>query len=136
MHRVLKQALGQAVRWELLIRNPADAVDPPKVNCKPMQTYDIPQTAELIEAVRGTPMLIPTLLAVLCGLRRGEICALRWRNVDLAAGQLSVVESLEQTKAGLRFKSAQERQGAHRGADRQRCWPNCAPIASSAPRTC
>ena len=31
MHRVLKQALGQAVRWELLTRNPADAVDPPKV---------------------------------------------------------------------------------------------------------
>jgi hypothetical protein len=74
------------------------------VNNKPMQTYDIPQTVELIEVVRGTPMLIPTLLAVLCGLRRGEICALRWRNVDLAAGQLSVVGSLEQTKAGLRFK--------------------------------
>jgi integrase len=104
MHRVLKQALGQAVRWELLIRNPAEGVDPPKVNNKPMQTYDIPQTVELIEAVRGTPMLIPTLLAVLCGLRRGEICALRWRNVDLVAGQLSVMESLEQTKAGLRFK--------------------------------
>jgi integrase len=103
MHRVLKQALGQAVRWELLNRNPADAVEPPKVDWKPMQTYDLPQTAELIELVRGTPMFIPTLLAVLCGLRRGEICALRWRNVDLASGQLSVVESLEQTKAGLRF---------------------------------
>ena len=45
MHRVLKQALGQAVRWELLTRNPADAVDPPKVDWKPVQTYDVPQTA-------------------------------------------------------------------------------------------
>jgi integrase len=111
MHRVLKQALGQAVRWELLNRNPADAVDPPKVDWKPMQTYDLPQTADLIEAVRGTPIFIPTLLAVLCGLRRGEICALRWRNVDLASGQLSVVESLEQTKAGLRFKSPKSGKG-------------------------
>ena len=111
MHRVLKQALGQAVRWELLGRNPADAVDPPKVDWKPMQTYDLPQTAELIEAVRGTPLLVPTLLAVLCGLRRGEICALRWRNVDLATGQISVVESLEQTKAGLRFKSPKSGKG-------------------------
>ena len=76
-----------------------------------MQTYDLPQTAELIEAVRGTPIFIPTLLAVLCGLRRGEICALRWRNVDLAAGQMSVVESLEQTKAGLRFKSPKSGKG-------------------------
>jgi integrase len=111
MHRVLKQALGQAVRWELLTRNPADAVDPPMVDWAPMQTYDLPQTAELIDAVRGTPMFIPALLAVLCGLRRGEICALRWRNVDLITGQLSVVESLEQTKAGLRFKSPKSGKG-------------------------
>jgi integrase len=111
MHRVLKQALGQAVRWEFLNRNPADAVDPPKVDWKPMQTYDLPQTAELIEAVRQTPLLVPALLAVLCGLRRGEICALRWRNVDLVAGQISVVESLEQTKAGLRFKSPKSGKG-------------------------
>jgi integrase len=111
IHRVLKQALGQAVKWELLTRNPADAVDPPKVDWKPMQTYDIPQTAELIEAVRDTPMFIPALLAVLCGLRRGEICALRWRNVDLAASQISVVESLEQTKTGLRFKSPKSGKG-------------------------
>jgi integrase len=111
MHRVLKQALGQAVRWELIIRNPADAVDPPKVDWKPMQTYDLPQTADLIEAVRGAPIFLPALLAVLCGLRRGEICALRWRNVDLATGQISVVESLEQTKAGLRFKSPKSGKG-------------------------
>jgi integrase len=111
MHRVLKQALGLAARWELLTRNPADAVDPPKVEWKPMQTYDLPQTVEVIEAVRDTPMLIPTVLAVLCGLRRGEICALRWRNVDLIAGQISVVESLEQTKAGLRFKSPKSGKG-------------------------
>jgi integrase len=111
MHRVLKQALGQAVRWELISRNPADAVDPPKVDWKPMQTYDLPQTVEVIEAVRDTPLLIPVALAVLCGLRRGEICALRWRNVDLNAAQISVVESLEQTKAGLRFKSPKSGKG-------------------------
>lgn len=111
MHRVLKQALGQAVRWGELNRNPADAVDPPKVEWRPMQTYDLPQTVELIEAVRGTALLVPTLLAVLCGLRRGEICALRWRNVDLATGQMSIVESLEQTKAGLRFKSPKSGKG-------------------------
>jgi integrase len=76
-----------------------------------MQVYDVPQTAELIEAVRDTPLSVPTLLAVLCGLRRGEICALRWKNVDLVIGQISVVESLEQTKAGLRFKSPKSGKG-------------------------
>ena len=111
IHRVLKQALKQAVRWELLNRNPADAVDPPRVGWAPMQTYDLPQTVELIEAVRETPIQMPVLLAVLCGLRRGEICALRWRNVDLVAGQMSVTESLEQTNAGLRFKSPKSGKG-------------------------
>jgi integrase len=111
MHRILKQALGQAVRWEMLTRNPADACDPPKVEWAPMKTYDIPQTAELIEALRGTSMLMPALLAVLCGLRRGEIAALRWCNVDLTTGQMSIVESAEQTAAGIRYKSPKSGKG-------------------------
>jgi integrase len=69
------------------------------------RVYDVPQTAELIAAVRDTPGAVPALLAVLCGLRRREICALRRRNVDQVTGQISVVESLEQTETGLRFKS-------------------------------
>ena len=70
-----------------------------------MQVYDLAQTAELIEAVRGNRAFVPVLLAVLCGLRRGEIAALRWRNVDLTVSQLAVVESAEQTKAGIRYKA-------------------------------
>jgi integrase len=104
MHRILKQALGQAVKWQMLTRNPADAVDPPKVERQSMNTYDMPQTAALLDAVRDTRMFIPTVLAVLCGLRRGEVAAVRWRSVDLAAASMSVVESAEQTKAGIRYK--------------------------------
>jgi integrase len=111
MHRVLKQALSQAVKWKELTHNPADAVDPPQVGWKPMQTYSFAETAQMIEAMRGTSLHIPALLAVMCGLRRGEICALRWRNVDLNAASLSVVESLEQTRTGLRFKSPKSRKG-------------------------
>jgi integrase len=104
MHRILRQALEQAVQWGMLARNPADAVKPPKVERATMQTYDLGETAELLDAARGSRMFVPTTLAVLCGLRRGEILALRWRSLDLEQGQLSVNESLEQTSAGLRFK--------------------------------
>jgi integrase len=45
------------------------------------------------------------------GLRRGEICALRWRNVDLDAGQLAVVASIEQTKTGCREKETKTGRG-------------------------
>jgi len=105
VHVILKGALAQAVKWEMLVRNPAAGVDAPKVgHATIMQTYDLGQTAELIEAVRGKRIFVPVILAVLCGLRRGEIAALRWRNVNLAGDQLAVVQSAEQTKAGVRYK--------------------------------
>jgi integrase len=104
MHVVLKSALTQAMKWELLARNPSDAVDPPKVERGKMATYDLARTAELLDAVRGTRLMIPIMLAVLCGLRRGEIAALRWRHIDLRAAQTAITESAEQTKAGVRYK--------------------------------
>jgi integrase len=104
VHRVLKQALKQAVRWELLHRNPSDAVQPPKIEKRRMATYDMAQTAELLEALKGQRIYVPALLAVLCGLRRGEIAALKWRNVDLEKASLAVVESAEQMNGSVRLK--------------------------------
>jgi len=104
MHRIIKHALRQAQRWDLIGKNPADAVDPPRVERRIMTTYDMAQTAELLETVRGTRLMVPVTLGVLAGLRRGEICALRWRNIDFAGAQLAVVESAEQTGEGVRYK--------------------------------
>jgi integrase len=104
MHRVLREALQQALRWQLLARNPADAVRPPKVERKQVNVLDTDATAALIEAARPYRIFVPILLGALCGLRRGEIAALRWKPVDLEAGQLRVVASIEQTKAGCREK--------------------------------
>jgi integrase len=104
MHRVLREALQQALHWRMLARNPADAVKPPKVERKQMKTLDAGATAAMIEAARPYSAFMPILLGALCGLRRGEIAALRWRNVDLDAGQLAVTASVEQTKAGCREK--------------------------------
>jgi len=111
MHRVLREALQQAVRWQLLARNPADAVKPPKVERQQMSVLDTDATAELIEAARETPLFIPILLGVRCGLRRGEVVALRWRNVDLERSQISVVASAEQTDRGVREKESKSGKG-------------------------
>ncbi len=111
IHAILKSALAQAVKWEILVRNPAAAVKGPKVGRAVMQTYDLEQTAELIEAARGRRIFIPALLAVLGGLRRGEIVALRWRHVDLTAAQLAVVQSAEQMKTGVRYKEPKSGRG-------------------------
>jgi integrase len=111
MHTILKGALAQAVEWNLLARNPCDAVRPPKVEKKRMMTFDLPQTAQAIDAVRPFRLFIPALLALLCGMRRGEIAGLRWRSVDLTGGKLSVVESAEQTGNVVRYKEPKTGKG-------------------------
>jgi integrase len=111
-HRVLSAALRQAVRWRLLPYNPAADVRPPKIERRKMATYSLTQTADVLEALRDSWMHVPAVLGVLCGMRRGEIAALRWGAVDLDKGQLAIVQSAEQTKAGVRYqepKSGQAR---------------------------
>jgi integrase len=111
MHRVLREALQQGVRWQLLARNPADVVKPPKVERKQMQVLNADGAIALLEAARETPMFVPIMLGVRCGMRRGEVVALRWRNVDLERGQISVVASAEQTDRGVREKEPKNGKG-------------------------
>jgi integrase len=111
MHAVLKQALQQACVWRTINHNPVALVKPPKVQRKEMRTIDTDHTAKMIEAARGTPIFIPVLLGVLCGLRRGEICALRWRSVDLDAGRLSVVASARPDRGERRERETKTGRG-------------------------
>jgi integrase len=70
-----------------------------------MATLTVEQSAILLDAIRETRLYWPVLLALATGMRRGEILALRWKNVDLEKKTVRVVESLEQTKKGIRFKA-------------------------------
>jgi integrase len=110
MHRVLYTALKQAERWRLINRNPAALLekrDRPKIEKKPVRTIDAAATAAAFDAARERRLFIPLILATLCGMRRGEITALRWRAIDLDNGQLAVVASTEQTDDGtIREKEA------------------------------
>jgi integrase len=92
-HRVLRGALQQAIHWQLLVRNPADTVTPPRVSDRTPRTLTLEQAAHLLEAARDTRYYIPILMALCTGMRRGEICGLRWQDVDLAKGVLAIQQT-------------------------------------------
>jgi integrase len=107
VHRILSAALTRAVEQQLIGRNPCDVFKKrlPKVERREMVLLTAGQSQRLLAALRHTRVYWPVLIAVATGMRRGEILALRWRNLSSNSGIVRVVESLEQTKAGLRFKA-------------------------------
>jgi integrase len=70
-----------------------------------MLTLTSNEAARLLEAIKHKRVYWPVLVALATGMRRGEILAMRWKNLDLERGLVRVVESLEQTKSALRFKA-------------------------------
>jgi integrase len=110
MHRVLYSALNQAERWNLIVRKPAALLekrDRPKMERKSVKTIGAPATPAVLDAARERRLFVPLVLGTFCGLRRGEITALRWKSVDLDGAQLAVIASTEQTDAGaIREKEA------------------------------
>jgi len=110
-HRVLHRLLARAVESELLARNVASIVKPPKVEETEVESLRADQVGSVIETLNGHPLHPIVVLALSSGARRGEILALRWSDVDLDAATIRIERSLEQTKAGLRFKPPKTKHG-------------------------
>lgn len=104
IHRVLRKALQQALKSQIVTRNVADAVQPPRIVRRDMSVLSPEQVRSLVDAARGTYFWMPVVLAVTTGMRRGEIVALRWDDIDLQRGVLQCRRSIEATRAGIAFK--------------------------------
>lgn len=90
MHRVIHEALSHAVKWELVGRNVADAVDPPRKAKKEITVLNRQQISELLAALKETYLYVPVLIAVTTGLRLGEVLGLRWQDVDFVRKTITV----------------------------------------------
>lgn len=110
-YAVLHKASEDAAKAKILPFNPMAAVVRPKPEPKEKRIASEDEIAGLLSGLNGTRLFMPTIVAYLTGMRRGEICALRWCNVDLEDVHLLVVESLQQTKGGLSFRPPKTRTG-------------------------
>jgi integrase len=108
----LKTICRWAVRMGVFTRNPVDAIDPPRVDRKEMRALDTAGVAALLDAAAGTDLQTPIAVAIGTGLRRGELLALRWGDIDLKAAKLAVRRSLETVDGITRTKSPKTRRSA------------------------
>jgi integrase len=95
VHRTLSQALAHAVKTEVLFRNPAKLVQPPRPPGREIKILTKPEIGMVLRALADKPLYVPVLLAVTTGMRRGELFGLRWSDIDLGRSRLTVNQSLE-----------------------------------------
>src|SRR5262249_27868782 len=113
VHRLLRRVFGHAVQWGVIIQNPAAVVHPTRVQQGEIEIIREDEIKLVLNTLRSRNLPLYTIatVALATGLRRGELIALRWKDIDLDGGKLRVEQSLEQTKAGLRFKPPKSKHG-------------------------
>jgi len=93
-HTMMHKALQDAIEWGLLTHNAADAVRPPRIQRIEMQTWDENEMMEFLETAKDTPYYEIFYLALFTGMRRSELLGLRWQDINLLLGQISVSRGL------------------------------------------
>lgn len=99
-HRVIRETLNHAMKSGIINRNVADMVEPPRKVKAEIQVLPEDDTFKLLDLFKGSYLYMPVYLAIMTGMRAGEILALRWSDIDLKKGVINISQSLRQRKVG------------------------------------
>ncbi len=91
-HRILHRALADAARWNLIAVNPATGVRAPRGEPKEMTVWTADEAKRFLDAMADERLVALWTIVLHTGLRRGELAGLRWSDVDLKAGTLTVAQ--------------------------------------------
>ena len=100
VHRLLHLVTRELLDNDVIVKDPMRGVKPPKRVSKNPNAYsfeDVPEVAERLEELNDSPCVVAANLALYGGLRRGEIAALRWQDVDLEGGVITVRSAIGST---------------------------------------
>ncbi|MGW3372496.1 tyrosine-type recombinase/integrase [Streptomyces hydrogenans] len=100
-HRVLRTALTAACREELISRNVASLVEPPRPKARELSPWSLDETLDFLAASRRDPLYAAFVLAIAMGLRRGELVGLRWADIDLDKRVLYVRQQTQRRRGVL-----------------------------------
>jgi integrase len=104
IYETLNVALNRAKRQRRIIVNPCELLDPPRAEQKEMRALDAEGAAALLKGCERSIIGAAIVTSLGTGLRRGELLALRWGDVDLEAGLLTVQRAIERVDGNTRFK--------------------------------
>lgn len=93
-HAIIHSALKYAVKTDMLVQNAADKVDRPKKNSFQPVFLSAEEMQKMFEALRGTKLELPVLVAAFYGFRRGEVLGLKWDAIDFERGTISVIRTV------------------------------------------
>ena len=96
-HTVLRRAFRDAVRKQLIVRDPTDAADPPSAKAAKaptMRTWSADEVSRFLTSVAHDRLATAWRVAASTGMRRGEVLGLRWRDVDLDTARVSIAQTL------------------------------------------
>ena len=100
-YNALKAAFNKAVGWRIIGQTPCVEITLPRVKKKSMKTLTASEVTKLLETAKGHPIELVIQLAASCGLRRGEILGLRWRQVDMNSQVLHLSENYTESSKGV-----------------------------------
>jgi integrase len=101
IHQVLRTGLNLAVRWDMVSRNVARLVDPPRIERKTINPLTPEEARKFLAAIRGHRLEALFSVALALGLRQGEALGLRWEDVDFRGGTLRVSHQLQRVSGRL-----------------------------------
>jgi len=99
-HTCLHRALKMALKWGLINRNPADAITPPRPQRAQIHTMNENDITRFLEVAKPTPYYVLFYEALFTGMRRSELLALRWCDVDLLLCEVHITRSLHHLRTG------------------------------------